>query len=207
MSLMGLLSKLFGRKEQQLQLESLQQNIAFDKESLAAGIAAGSAKKSIENIEENTRRIVNILEERLPEKALSEQRFLESVKDSTVEKDVTAIRESLIRLPQLTQTLESAVEALQCAASSAASDARSAASAAAALQASDAIEKILPPTDKMNFTREHVKMKGEVSFEELSKELGIAVPSLRGLISRAKKRGIPFDTFTKNKEGWIRLKS
>lgn len=181
---MSLFSKLLGKKEERL---------GFEKESLAAGMAAGSAKKSIDIIEENMRRVINILEERLPERALSHEQFEQVVKESSeVESDIAEIRNSLSKMPDLLNKLESIQNRLE------------------ALQESHKVirsdSESLRPSQSMIRIYEKVKEMGEVSFRDLAEQLGMSVSGVRGLVSKGKNRGLNLETFIRDREGWVKVR-
>jgi len=70
------------------------------------------------------------------------------------------------------------------------------------------VERKLPLTPRMNQVLKILQEKGEISYSELSRMLGITESALRGLLSTMSKRLIDqkIERFTKNGKGWVRLK-
>ncbi len=167
---MGILSKLLGREKQQ---------IVFEKESLAAGVAAGSARKSIEIVEENTRRTVNMLEDRLPERTVSREEFLQRI--SLLERGLGDLTASVSKLVEKEPPKIPSLQLQQ--------------------------QELLEPTETMQKIHEILKQKGKISYEDLSKETGLTLSSLRAIVSIAKRRGMPFITFREGRRGIVALES
>ena len=165
--------------------------IEVEKDSLKLGLAAGFAAKSLREIENSLSRIESLMPTRdwIENRILSE---LQVIKDKIFSHDKSslerfrALESALKRLNRLSETLPLPIkkefkEELR------------------------KIEESLPLTPKMKELLEIIREKGEISYEDLAKELGISLSALRGLLTLTLRRTKQIERLKKKGKGWVRF--
>lgn len=71
----------------------------------------------------------------------------------------------------------------------------------------ETIESKLPLTSKMAEVLTILQEVKEISYKDLAHRLGVSVSSLRGLLTNMAKRTNEIERFSKDGQGWVRLKS
>ncbi len=171
-------------------VEKKGEKLEVSKDSLELGLAAGYAAKSLKEIEYALSRIESLMpsKEWMENKVLSElheiKNGLNSHEKASLER-FKALESALQRLNEMSKTLpEPLKEKFQ--------------------EEIQKIEKNLPLTPKMEKLLEIVKEKGEISYEDLAKELGISISALRGLLTLTLRRTSNIERVRKNGKGWVK---
>lgn len=173
--------------------------IFLEKESVQLGLAAGYTSHLIQSIESSLNRIESLMvtKDWFEHKDKSTQLLgtLELIKtileshDRKTEEKFDKLHNALLRLLVVAKKVPEPFK----------SELRS---------EIEKIEAQLPLSSRMNVILLTIKERGEISYKELTSLLGYkTVDSLRSYLSKMKRRGAAIETFTKNNEKWVRLKS
>lgn len=197
MGLLKKLAKLF-KKEENIEQQT-KENLTEEekiKEEFKVGVATGYFLRSLKEIE-------NILN-RMEATQVTKDWFLANFEDKTPEL-MNALREtnekleeSFKRLEESVKRIESMLERLQ-ALTSASSNAR------------DDYERLQALTSNEEFTEKEAKAleiimeKGEISYEDLAKELEVSLSYTRALLSKIAKNRPDIVRFKREGKGWVKI--
>lgn len=171
--------------------ESPQSSIELQKDSLELGIAAGYAGRTLRSIESSLVRI----ETQMTTKDWFEFQFSQSLREMA---DI--LRQHEDKSQFRFETIRNSLSSLKGIASISPQPLKD--QLYAQIQA---IESQLPPTPRMREIVEIVKQHGEISYEDLAKQLNLGTSGLRGLLSNMLKRTKTIERFEKDSKGWVRF--
>lgn len=179
--------------EEKSHIEPEMKKIELQTESLQLGVAAGYVGRSLREIENSLIRIESQM--------ITKDWFSMEVK------------EKILKLLEIAKKHEEEEEERFKALQSALSNLRSLAGSAPEpiksemFKQIETIESKLPLTSKMMEVLQILKETKKISYNDLSKRLGISVSSLRGLLTNMARRTSEIERITKDGQGWVRLRS
>ncbi|MHA1668750.1 MAG: hypothetical protein ACTSUR_08835 [Candidatus Heimdallarchaeaceae archaeon] len=197
MGLLKKLAKLF-KKEENIERQT-KENLTEEekiKEEFKVGVATGYFLRSLKEIE-------NILN-RMEATQVTKDWFLANFEDKTPELMNTLretnekLEESFKRLEENVKRIESMLERLQ-ALTSASSNARGDYERLQALTSSEEF------TEKEAKALEIIMERGEISYEDLAKELEVSLSYTRALLSKIARNRPDIVRFKRESKGWVKI--
>jgi len=164
--------------------------IEVEKNSLQLGVAAGYTAHTIRDIEFSLNRI---------ESTMLTREWFTSKFDEKMTELINSIKEHEQNEQKRFEIIQSFIHSMYGIASKSPEPIKS-----EILDKIHLVESQLPLTFKMRQIIEIVKEEGEISYEELSKRLGITVSAIRGILSTMQKRTNEIERFEKDRKGWVR---
>lgn len=172
--------------------EEKPEKIELEKESISLGLAAGYFGKSLREIENSLTRIETFM----VNKEWFSNQFNQGIKK---------LEDLIISHDQKTQELldkiNQRLDELSGIASKAPSPIRE-----ELVEKIEKIKKEASLTPRMKEILQLVKLRGEVSYEDLAKELGISISALRSILTTMALRTNEIERFVKNGKGWVRYR-
>jgi uncharacterized membrane protein len=165
-------------------------SIELQKDSLQLGVAAGYTAHTIRDIESSL--------DRIESQMLTRDWFISKF-DDKMSLLVESLRMHEENERKRFEIIQNFLSSLQKIALKAPEPLRS-----EIFQQIEAVERQLPLTFKMKEILQIIKEAGEISYEDLSKRLGISVSAIRGILSNMIKRTNEIERFEKDRKGWVR---
>jgi len=174
--------------------EEKQERTTFElqRDSLQLGLTAGLVGKTIKDIENTLYRIESQM--------VTKEWFTLQFRDLL--EVIQRLKEHEEKEQERFQILLEAITSLKRLSTSLPTDLRK-----NLMEQVEKIESTLPLTPRMKQILEIVKQKTEISYEELSKILGISLSGLRGVLTEMRKRTDEIECFIKDGHGWIKYRA